>query len=87
MLFGVIYIMLFNMFCNTQHYIVFPPQKNVKKKKEKNPDKIPSGQRPSASYVMSSLAEKQSCSSMTSTLAGFRPAASKHFLAAKRVMS
>lgn len=36
---------------------------------------------------MSSLAEKQSCSSTTSTSLGFRPAASKHFLAASRDMS
>lgn len=36
---------------------------------------------------MSSFAEKQSCSSTTSTSLGLRPAASKHFLAAIWVMS
>lgn len=36
---------------------------------------------------MSSLAEKQSCSSTTSTLLGVNPADSKHFLAANRDMS
>lgn len=48
---------------------------------------LPSGHSPRASYVMSSLAEKQSCSSTTSTSLGLRPANSKHFLAANRDMS
>lgn len=48
---------------------------------------VPSGHRPRASYVISSLAEKQSCSSITSTSLGFRPAVSKHFLAANLDMS
>lgn len=47
----------------------------------------PSGHNPRASYVMSSLAEKQSCSSTTFTSLGFSPAASKHFWAAALVIS
>lgn len=47
----------------------------------------PSGHSPKASYVMSSLAEKQSCSSTTFTSLGFSPAASKHFWAATLVIS
>lgn len=48
---------------------------------------LPSGHNPKASYVMSSLAEKQSCNSTTSTSLGFSPADSKHFSAANRDMS
>uniref|UniRef100_A0A6B0V479 Uncharacterized protein n=1 Tax=Ixodes ricinus TaxID=34613 RepID=A0A6B0V479_IXORI len=63
----------------------FPPY--VLSPRSTNSPALPTGQSPRASYVISSLAEKQSCSSTTCTSSGVSPALRKASWAAFWVMS